>query len=94
MPSSADTATWESYIRVLSQISGIPPASIGRDSSIRNDLGLDSLGIVELAVTLVEQFEAEDMEKTLAQVDWKELTVGTAFDRYVSREGTEAEPEA
>jgi acyl carrier protein len=92
VPSSADTALWESYVRVLSEISGVPVGSIERDSSIRNDLGLDSLGIVELAVALIEQFEAEGMEKALARVDWKELTAGTAFDRYVSVGEAEAKP--
>jgi acyl carrier protein len=88
VPNSVDTALWESYLRVLSQISGTPTASIERSSSIRDDVGLDSLGIVELAVALIEQFEAEGMEKALASVNWGELTVGGAFDRYVSREGS------
>lgn len=83
MPSSADTALWESYIRLLSQISGVPTAAIDRSSSLREDLALDSLGIVELAVALIDRFEAEGMEKALAQVDWDELTVGAAFERYV-----------
>lgn len=87
MAGSTDTDLWATYTRTLSKISAMPAESIRRDSSIGDDLGMDSLGIVELVVALIERFKAEDMEEALGSEDWKRLTVGDLFDRYVSNAG-------
>jgi len=91
MASSAEGALWEDYVQALSEIAAVPAASIRRESSITDDLGIDSLGIVELAVTLIERFKAVGMERALGDTDWSELTVGGAFDRYVVPAVREAE---
>ena len=84
MADSGNDAAWRRYIDVVSEVSDVSVESIHRDSLITNDLGLDSLAIVELTVALIEELKAEGMEKALGSMDWGELTVGALFDRYLA----------
>lgn len=84
MVDSGNDAAWRRYIDVLSEVSDVSVESIHRDSLITKDLGLDSLAIVELAVVLIEELKAEDMEKALGSMDWGEVTVGALFDQYLA----------
>jgi acyl carrier protein len=82
----ADDAAWERYIGVVSEISGVQDDKIHRNSLMTRDLGLDSLATFELAVALVDKFEAEGMENELDSVDLRGLTAGAIFDRYLAAE--------
>jgi len=81
---SAGDAAWECYIGVVSKISGVQADKIHRNSLMTRDLGLDSLATFELAVALIDKFEAEGMEDELDSVDLRGLTAGAIFDRYLA----------
>lgn len=72
--------SWEDFAAVVAAIAEIDAAAIQRDSRLIGDLGLDSLALVELVVTLVERYEMVRLVDELEQRDWTTTTVGQLFD--------------
>jgi acyl carrier protein len=65
------TADQETRIyRILSDLSAVPADRIGGKDRLREDLGLDSVGAMELLSMLAEQLDMEvEMEEAIAVQD-------------------------
>lgn len=49
----------ERVIRIIAEYSDVPPEEINENTNIRADLGLNSLELVNMAVAIEDEFEAE-----------------------------------
>lgn len=65
----------------LSELFEVPPETVGEESGFADDLGLDSLSVVEYLVVLEESFGVELMETAPADV----RTVGALADLVLER---------
>lgn len=52
-------------IKIISEIAGIPEEKINISDSLANDLGIDSLGLVELMLNTEENFDIKFEESDL-----------------------------
>lgn len=68
--------------KLVAQIADIPEASVRPESSFKDDLGIDSLGMVELAMLLEDNFQITIPD----DVAEKMKTVQDAID-YLKKEG-------
>lgn len=56
--------------KILSNLTNIPPASIRPQDRLREDLGLDSVGSMELLSMLAEEFDIDvEMEEAAGVAD-------------------------
>lgn len=55
--SKINEATFVSIQEIIGESFGISPADIKPDSSIKNDLGLDSLDVIELIMNMENYFD-------------------------------------
>lgn len=65
----------------LSELFEVPPETVGEDSRFAEDLGLDSLSVVECLVVLEESVGVELMETAPADV----RTVGALADLVLEK---------
>ena len=49
----------ERVIRIIAEYSDVPPEEINENTNIRADLGLNSLELVNMAVAIEDEFDAE-----------------------------------
>ena len=54
---------FEKLTELLSEQFSVEPATIGMDTAFEDDLGADSLDIVELSMALEEEFGVEEMSE-------------------------------
>ena len=72
--------TFEQVKKVIVDLLGVEPDKVTRDADFRDDLGADSLDLVELIMEFEEQFGG-----TISDEDAQQLkTVGQAID-YVEQ---------
>jgi len=72
--------TFEQVKKVIVDLLGVEPDKVTRDANFRDDLGADSLDLVELIMEFEEQFGG-----TISDEDAQQLkTVGQAID-YVEQ---------
>lgn len=64
-------ADWQDRVyRILSDLSAVPQKDIRPEDRLREDLGLDSVGSMELLSMLAEQFEIDvEMEEAVRARD-------------------------
>ncbi|MFE9258187.1 acyl carrier protein [Streptomyces sp. NPDC006879] len=77
MSNSAHHTDYSSIAALVAEVSEAEPASVTPKASLREDLGLDSLGIVELVTIIRERFDVTIPENQADGV----LTVQDLFDR-------------
>lgn len=71
--------TADSLKKLVSEHLGVDPAKVTEEASFIDDLGADSLDIVELVMAFEEQFEIEIPDDEAEKIN----TVGDAI-RYIS----------
>jgi len=67
--------------RILVEILGINEADMGRDSKFVDDLGVESLDVVEMIAALEEEFDIEIPDEEAE----RNVTVGQAIDYIESK---------
>jgi acyl carrier protein len=48
------------------------------------DLGLDSLSLAELVVSLIDEYDMYSLAKTLDERSWEDVTVGALYDEFLT----------
>ena len=66
--------------RILAEVAKVDPAAVARDTRLREDLGVDSLTLIEVAVAAEDAFGVPLPDEDLERFQ----TVGDAID-YVRR---------
>ncbi len=79
----------ERLINIVSEQLGVSKETVTRESSFENDLGADSLDIVELVMGLEEEFDINIPDEAAEEI----RTVGQAID-YVEKHEGESEASA
>ena len=74
----------EKMREMLSEQFNVPSENIGEDTSFKDDLGLDSLDLFELAMAMEEEFGVEIPQEDLESI----VTVGDAVE-YIKENGIE-----
>jgi acyl carrier protein len=78
--------TFEQIKKVIVDLLGVEAAKVTRDASFREDLGADSLDLVELIMEFEEQFGATISDEEAQQLK----TVGQVVDYVEKRMATDA----
>ena len=65
----------------ISQVTGIDPSTISDSASYEQDLGLDSLSILEIAVSVESQFQFQATDEELTSIRTIEDTVNLVIRR-------------
>lgn len=79
---------WERLAGEIARIAGVSERDVTTESRLSNDLGLDSLGCVELVTTLINDFGVHVEADIFMDSDWGRLTAGEVFHRYVTESTT------
>ena len=74
---------WDDFAVAVAAIVHIPVEAAQRDTRLVGDVGLDSLGLTELIVALIIDFEMESLSNGLEERDWNEVTIGSLYDEYL-----------
>jgi acyl carrier protein len=86
---SADSAasetylSWSEFTERVSEVAAIDPHDIRRESSIVDDLRLDSLSLTELVVLCLVDLDFTALGNALPDREWRRATVGGLYDEYV-----------
>jgi acyl carrier protein len=67
MPTTGED-TFDRVIAIISEITDIPQAELQPDKSLREDLEMDSLTTIELAVTIQDEFDIEVEDDKLKEL--------------------------
>jgi acyl carrier protein len=70
---------WERLKAEVARIADIDETGIERDALLVRDLGLDSCGLVELAVVLSDDFDIELSAEDVRDVKWSTITMATVL---------------
>ena len=76
------TSTVESLKRVVAESLSVPPEKVVPEASFIDDLGAGSLDLVEMVMTLEEEFGVE-----IPDADYPKLTTVGAAIQYLSERG-------
>ncbi len=76
------TSTVESLKRVVAESLSVPPEKVTPEASFIDDLGAGSLDLVEMVMTLEEEFGVE-----IPDADYPKLTTVGAAIQYLSERG-------
>jgi acyl carrier protein len=52
----AHQVSWDSFIATVADFLGLEPEKLNKETNIYNDLGLDSLGVFSLGMTLLKEY--------------------------------------
>lgn len=78
MPTTTSPAVFDEIAEIVARVTGMEPASLGPDTALDAELGIDSLGLVELVLAAEDRFGVS-IPPEMTQV----RTVGEAAD-YIS----------
>jgi acyl carrier protein len=81
-PRQRDPEDWGTFASYVAEIAGVEPSGVRREMRLVDDLNLDSLGVTELVVLLLADFELEGLSQRLVNADWTVVTVGDIYDEY------------
>lgn len=82
IPRERNAEDWGTFIACVAEIADVEPVRIRRETRVIDDLNLDSLGVTELVVLLLADFELEALSERLLNADWNAVTVGDIYDEY------------
>lgn len=74
----------ERVMKAIHECTGLPPDGWGRETSLRDDIGADSLDLVELELALEEEFGCEVDDDTTDA--WE--TIGDVIDWIEERQAS------
>ncbi len=80
---------WAEFADRVAQAAGIPASDIEPESRLLADLGLDSLGLAELIVALIETYAPQSLMGDLDDRTWEELTAGALYEECVDDSKTQ-----
>jgi hypothetical protein len=72
--------TWAEYVGMVGALAGVPPDHVQADALIVGDLGLDSVGVAELVVGLLQDANQVDFDHLLTSRRWEAETVLSLFE--------------
>ena len=81
---------WDAFVADVAVIADVPLADIGADTRLIEDLGCDSLSLVELVVALIEDYGMEGLSQNLGERTWQGVTVGALYDEYCAEDDRSA----
>ncbi len=73
----------ERVIRIIAEYSDVPPEEINENTNIRADLGLNSLELVNMAVAIEDEFEAEIPDREALGLETV-ADIVAVLERYVT----------
>jgi len=73
---------WDELVAIVSNFVEIPAGEIHDDTLLIDGLGLDSLALTELLITLIEEHQVESLEQELFSRSWEGVTLGQLYDLY------------
>lgn len=71
--------SWEGFAATLGELTTVDATSIGREARLIEDLDIDSLGLIELVVAMVNEYSLA-IPNGLDARQWEGLTAGQLFD--------------
>jgi Phosphopantetheine attachment site len=71
---------WEEFRARLSELTGVPLEDVTPAARLVEDLGLDSLGITEVAVLLLVDYELDGLSDGLQRSGWDGVTAGDVYE--------------
>ena len=75
-----DDEAWEEFRARLAELAGVPVGDVTPGSRLVEDLGLDSLGVTEVAVLLLVDYELEGLSDELQRSGWEGVTAGDVYE--------------
>ncbi len=75
------------FAEVAEKLLNVPADQVSEDARFDEDLGVDSLGLVEFVMEVEDRFDVKIPEEELEGI----TTVGAAIDLVLSKKGTPAE---
>jgi acyl carrier protein len=82
---SAEKLGWEEFANAIALAGKLPAENVRQDQRLLEDLGLDSLGLLEVIVFLVVDCGMEALADELPERDWRGVSAGELYREY--REG-------
>jgi acyl carrier protein len=86
---AAPTPSWEEFQAAVAEATGFPRDDLARDLRFIEDLGFDSLQVMELLVMLIEDYRLTDLLGELQNRPWQDVTLGELYDEVAMRTGAE-----
>jgi hypothetical protein len=77
MPSLVE---WDRFAAEVAEIADVPASELRRETRLIEDLGLDSIQLVEIAVVLISGYGAGEAGEGLGGRSWDGVTVGELFE--------------
>ena len=74
--------TWQEFVRIVAEVADVSSNELMRETRLVEDLGLDSLALVEIVVALLVDFGVEELSETMQDSAWVEVTLGMVYDEY------------
>jgi acyl carrier protein len=81
----APPPSWEEFQAAIADATGFPPGELARDRRFIEDLGFDSLQVVEILIMLIEDYGLSDLLGELQDRPWRDVTLGQLFDEVAMR---------
>lgn len=81
---------WNELVDEAARFAQVPADSIGRETFLIEGLGLDSLALTELLITLIEEHGAEALADELFARSWERVTLAQLFETYCKEESPSA----
>lgn len=76
---TVEQTTWGKYVALVRAVLAAPAADVTGDERLIDDLGLDSLSIIELALEITDTFDVPDEAIALETRDWSTTTVASLY---------------
>jgi acyl carrier protein len=77
----AEKIAWEAFAGSVADFLGVEPGELKRETDIYKDLGLDSLGMFSLGMTLIKQYSVSLPLAVVSTIN----TVGDMYDEMTKR---------
>lgn len=79
---SLNSVSWDSFADAIAAAAQVQPSAVARSTRLSADLGLDSLALAELVVSLIVDFQMEVVAEDFDERNWGEITAGQLYDEY------------
>jgi acyl carrier protein len=79
-----NTVKWEQFVAEVASIAEVPVTDIQPETSVIEDLALDSLALAELGVVLVDKYDTWSLSRDLETRSWENVTVRDLYDEYLT----------
>jgi acyl carrier protein len=73
---------WNEVVVEVARFARVRTDSIDRETTLIEGLGLDSLALTELLVTLIEEHDVDALSGDLFVRSWEDVTLAELYERY------------